>query len=97
MKIPTKIAKLPLHENLYKNVNENMFSFTLKTQLISSMISNPFKWQLCSLRLSNFPNLDGQNTFLPNLTGPLPKLQRGRKIPVLHSLTFPEVFQYPPT
>ena len=29
MKIQTKIAKLQVHENLYKNVNENMFSFTL--------------------------------------------------------------------
>ena len=28
MKIRTKIAKLQMHENVYKNVNENMFSFT---------------------------------------------------------------------
>ena len=28
MKIPTKMAKLQMHENLHKNVNENMFSFT---------------------------------------------------------------------
>ena len=28
MKIRTKIAKLQMHENLHKNVNENMFSFT---------------------------------------------------------------------
>ena len=28
VKIRTKIAKFPLHENLHKNVNENMFSFT---------------------------------------------------------------------
>ena len=28
MKIRTKIAKLQLQENLHKNVNENMFSFT---------------------------------------------------------------------
>ena len=28
MKIGTKIAKLQVHENLHKNVNENMFSFT---------------------------------------------------------------------
>ena len=28
MKIGTKIAKLQMHENLHKNVNENMFSFT---------------------------------------------------------------------
>ena len=27
MKIQRKIAKLQMHENLYKNVNENMFSF----------------------------------------------------------------------
>ena len=27
-KIQTKIAKLQMHENLHKNVNENMFSFT---------------------------------------------------------------------
>ena len=27
-KIRTKIAKLQIHENLHKNVNENMFSFT---------------------------------------------------------------------
>ena len=29
MKIQTKIAKLQMHENLHKNVNENMFSFTV--------------------------------------------------------------------
>ena len=28
MKIGTKIAKLKMHENLQKNVNENMFSFS---------------------------------------------------------------------
>ena len=28
MQIQTKIAKLQMHENLHKNVNENMFSFT---------------------------------------------------------------------
>ena len=28
-KIRTKIAKLQTHENLHKNVNENMFSFTI--------------------------------------------------------------------
>ena len=28
MKIEAKIAKLQIHENLHKNVNENMFSFT---------------------------------------------------------------------
>ena len=28
MKILAKIAKLLFHENLHKNVNENMFSFT---------------------------------------------------------------------
>ena len=28
MKIRTKIAKLQIHENLHKNVNEKMFSFT---------------------------------------------------------------------
>ena len=28
MKMRTKIAKLQMHENLHKNVNENMFLFT---------------------------------------------------------------------
>ena len=28
MKIHTKITKLQMHENVHKNVNENMFSFT---------------------------------------------------------------------
>ena len=28
MKIRTKIAKLQMHENLHKNVNEKVFSFT---------------------------------------------------------------------
>ena len=28
IKIRTKIAKLQMHENLHKNVNEKMFSFT---------------------------------------------------------------------
>ena len=29
MKIGTKIAKLQMHKNFHKNVNENMFSFTV--------------------------------------------------------------------
>ena len=29
MKIGTKIAKLQMHENFHKNVNENMFSVTV--------------------------------------------------------------------
>ena len=28
MKIGAKMAKLQMHENMHKNVNENMFSFT---------------------------------------------------------------------
>ena len=28
IKIQTKIAKLQMHKNLHKNVNENMYSFT---------------------------------------------------------------------
>ena len=32
MKIRTKIAKLQIHENLHKNMNENMFSFTFLCQ-----------------------------------------------------------------
>ena len=33
IKIRTKIAKLHMHENLYKIVNENMFSFTFLCKL----------------------------------------------------------------
>ena len=33
MKVWTKIAKLQMHENLHKNVNENMFSFTFLCDL----------------------------------------------------------------
>ena len=40
MKIQTKIAKLQVHENLYKSVNENMFSFTFLYK---------FSWQLKQL------------------------------------------------
>ena len=35
-KIPTKIAKLQMNENLHKNVNENMFSFTFFVQIFMS-------------------------------------------------------------
>ena len=34
MKIQAKIAKLQIHENLHKNVNENMFSFTFYTNFL---------------------------------------------------------------
>ena len=51
------------------------YSFTL---LVSYMVSNPFKMQ------SRF--LDS-NDILPNLTGPWPRLQKGRIIPVSSSHT----------
>ena len=58
MKIRTKIAKLQMHENVHKNVRENMFLFTFLckfswvfmmgicysfTLLISYMVFNLFK------------------------------------------------------
>ena len=42
MKITTKIAKLQMHENLHKNVNENMISFTFLYKL-----SWVLKQQIC--------------------------------------------------
>ena len=87
MKIWTKIAKLQIHENLHKNVNENMFSFTFlcKFSLILwrsiNMLQlytanyNPFKISI------NFSNFDGPNIYFPISTGPQSQLQNGRKIP----------------
>ena len=55
MKIQTKMAKLQMHDNLHKTVNENRFSFLIfmqifmssyewqLKQLISYMLLNPFK------------------------------------------------------
>ena len=57
MKIQTKIPKLQMQENLHKNENENMFSFTFLCKFseflgwgiysftlhISYMVFNPFK------------------------------------------------------
>ena len=72
-----------MHENLRKNVNENMFSFTFLckflwvfmkgiwysfTLLISYMVLNPFK--MAVLDCIKFPNFDGSNDIFPNSTGP---------------------------
>ena len=40
MKIRTKIPKLQIHENLHKNVNENMFSFTFYAIFLVFMVGN---------------------------------------------------------
>ena len=42
MNIRTKIAKLQMHENLHKNVNENMFSF------LYNFYEGQLKQQICS-------------------------------------------------
>ena len=47
MEIGTKIAKLQMHENLHKNVNENMFSFTIHIfmQFFTSFYEGQLKQQ----------------------------------------------------
>ena len=97
MKMGTKIGKLQIHENLHKNVNENMFSFIFvckfsefyegqsKQQICYSfllLISIYLKWR-SSINSSNF---DGPNAFFPNPTVPWSQFQKGRKTPVADSL-----------
>ena len=38
MKILTKIAKLQIHENLHKDMDKNMFSFTFFMQIFMSFM-----------------------------------------------------------
>ena len=45
MKIKTKLANLQMHENLYKNVNENMFTFLCKFSLV--FYERQLKEQIC--------------------------------------------------
>ena len=47
MKIRTKIAKLHVHENLRKNVNENMFSFTLLCKYSWVLWYGQLKQRIC--------------------------------------------------
>ena len=56
MKIQTKIAKLQIHENLHKNVNENMFSFTFlyKFSRVILLILIYLKWRSSSFRIYQF-------------------------------------------
>ena len=53
MKIRTKIAKLQMHENLYKNVNEITFSFTFLC-IFSEFFEGQLKQQICWLYTANF-------------------------------------------
>ena len=45
------------------------------------MVLNQFKMEISFLTKSSFPNFIGFIAIFPNLTGPWPKLQKGRKIP----------------
>ena len=47
MKIGTKRAKLQLRENLHKNVNENMFSFTFICKFSLVFYEGQLKKQIC--------------------------------------------------
>ena len=48
MKIRTKVLKLQMHENLHKNVNENMFVFTFlcKFSQVFVLVKQKFILQL---------------------------------------------------
>ena len=57
MKILTKIAKLQIHENLHKNVNENMFSFTFLCKfswVLWRAIKATNMWQLYTANFNLF-------------------------------------------
>ena len=41
------MPKLQMNENLYKNVNENMFSFTFLFKISTSFSDGPLKQQIC--------------------------------------------------
>ena len=81
MKIRTKIAKLQIYENLHKNVNENMFSFTflckwnghLKQQMLYTanfdMLFNQFK-SAVQFHCIKFFQFWWSKCFLPNSIGP---------------------------
>ena len=62
------------------------YSFKL---LISYMGFNPFEMEVHFVRLCQvFPILMVQMLFFPNLKGPWPQLQKGRKIPELKHVLF---------
>ena len=73
-----------MHENLHKNVNENMFSFKfyanfhefyegqLKQQICYSFIL-PFKM---AVQYQFFANFDGPNVFFLNQQAPVPTSER---------------------
>ena len=46
MKIGTKIAKWQMHENLHKNVNENMFFIHIFMQILMSFYEGKLKQQM---------------------------------------------------
>ena len=66
MKIRSKIPKLQMHENLHKNVNENMLHLYTANFLCVFLIH--LKWQSGS----SIPNLMVQMLFCSNSTGPWP-------------------------
>ena len=85
MKILTKIAKIHTHENLNKNVNENMFHdfFFIKVnqnnKYVTALYCSFLKWFLIHLKwrsssiwtASNFLNFDGPNAIFPEFHKPL--------------------------
>ena len=97
---PNKIAKLQLHENLHKNVNENMFSFTSFLQIFMSFLEGNLSNKYFTALYYSFQFiLNGcikfslfwwlRWCFSPNLTGPWSWLQKSRKIPgTLHECSF---------
>ena len=51
------------------------------------MVFNPFEMAVqVFLNCMKIPNFDGLNDVFPNSTGPWPRLQKGRKIPVIVKL-----------
>ena len=80
MKIGTKIPKIQMYENLHRNVNENMFSFTFLCKF-----SQVFPKQICysfTLLVSNmiynpgFPNSYGLNAFSQIQQAPGPNFRK---------------------
>ena len=98
LKIRTKIAKIQIHENLHKNLNENMFSFTFLC-IFHEFDECQSKQQICysfillisiyfdGSPISILPNFDGPNAFFPNSTGPCPNFRKvGKFLLRLNSL-----------
>ena len=95
MKIRTNIAKLQIHENLHKNVNENMFSFTflckfswvlwkaIKATNMFQLYTTNFNLLKMAVQYQFFPILMVQMFFSQIQQAPHSRLQNSRKVPVI--------------